>query len=1346
MRKKISIWTAFILAADLLLGTGGAAVGIGPSAVHAAATEFGMTVSPSAGESAVDTSRSLWLTFAETVTPQLNKNITISTTGEDDEDIITSNIPVIGPGLIGSSSAYEIRLTGGQALLPNKTYTVEVEQGAFKNSANAESALTNWSFRTKPEVVNIPASFSPANNARVEAANVTSLSLTLDDVLSKGGGSIKLMSAANNTVVREFTMLDSDSAVELTDNGVTTTVILTLGSTHLLPSTSYYVLIDSYALKKTNNQAFIGISSGSTWSFTTKGAGAITAALSPANGTTGVSITGALQMVFDRPVIPGTGDIIVSPGAQNDARARRINVTSSAVTGGGGRTITITPASASSPLLGGTTYNVTVPAGAFADLDGNTYAGTSVWSFTTASSTSALTMTSLSPADRSESVAVNSSITITFNREVRIDTPSGIALYKSNGTQVSASVQSVSSNKRNISITPVSSAGLEYDTTYYVNIASGAIADLNDPLVKYSGLSGASSWSFKTISLDRTAPVLSTATLENNRTIRLKYNEALKSSITLMTSSFPVTVNDEYRALDSAYISGDSVYITLSTGVAVGQVVKVSYTGGLRTIQDASGNTASTFTLRTVTGGDGSGLFAPKEGYLSGTSLTLTFNDSLKSASTYAYNQFTVTADGYSLGTYSISSSGNTVYLRLNNTPSNGQSIAVSYSPGSYPLQDLSSQNIPAFTNFYVRNYNDTIAPVLSGATGTGNKVTLTYNEGLSTTSLPTKSQFSVLSGTTAVYVTDVAVSGNQAVLTLTNSLYLDAKVTVSYVPGAYGLSDLNGNRAAYINQQPVTMSSGTTVSEISSAGITGADLSIVFNKAMVSSSALSTSQFTVRADGSAVNVQQVTLSGNSLKITLSSPVRNGQIIDLSYTPGSNPIKDSYGTAMAAFSRLPVTNTTSAATTTTRPTYLGTLSGTEFGQELPLLQSASAVITNDFSAYNQPVKRYALKEDNLAASYEFLYKQGGTAVAFEVPSTEKAAFVAVPMKPLLEAVNRSGNSRFVIRYGDHLYTIPLAKLDYNGLAQKLLSDNNNISLIFRMEKVPAGTYATLESKLQSNGMQGITGLMEYRLTAIVTGNTSRSEIVNIPGTYAVRTMAALNTSQTSAARMDLIYTDAVYLPTKINKSGSYSVIEAATEGNQIVGTYQSSRTFTDMGKHWSRTAVAELLSKNIIDKNYGTQFKPDLNITRSEFAVMLSRGLGLQGSSETAQKFTDMLSTSATQNGSYIGAAAKAGIINGNTDGTFGPGKNITREQMAIMMVRAMEYTSHPVTLNGTAASGLATFKDKAKIQNTDLVAKAVQAGIIQGISVGVFQPQGNATRAQAAVMLQRMLSKVDYL
>ena len=78
---------------------------------------------------------------------------------------------------------------------------------------------------------------------------------------------------------------------------------------------------------------------------------------------------------------------------------------------------------------------------------------------------------------------------------------------------------------------------------------------------------------------------------------------------------------------------------------------------------------------------------------------------------------------------------------------------------------------------------------------------------------------------------------------------------------------------------------------------------------------------------------------------------------------------------------------------------------------------------------------------------------------------------------------------------------------------------------------------------------------------------------------------------------------------------------------------------------------------------------------------------------------------------------------------------------MSIMMVRALHYGGHQVSLNGSPQMILSKFKDRAYVQAPALVAEAVQQGLIQGITTTTFKPAGNATKAQAAVMLTRMLA-----
>ncbi|MDR7551281.1 MAG: S-layer homology domain-containing protein, partial [Armatimonadota bacterium] len=109
--------------------------------------------------------------------------------------------------------------------------------------------------------------------------------------------------------------------------------------------------------------------------------------------------------------------------------------------------------------------------------------------------------------------------------------------------------------------------------------------------------------------------------------------------------------------------------------------------------------------------------------------------------------------------------------------------------------------------------------------------------------------------------------------------------------------------------------------------------------------------------------------------------------------------------------------------------------------------------------------------------------------------------------------------------------------------------------------------------------------------------------------------------------------------------------------------------------------------------------------------------------------------------------AVKAGVVTGMGDGTFRPNDRITREQMAVMVARALRSAG-----KSTAADRvdriLAGFSDKSRISGwaRDGVAAAADAGIVKGRDGGAFAPADNATRAEAAAMLKRYLGSVGQL
>ena len=173
-------------------------------------------------------------------------------------------------------------------------------------------------------------------------------------------------------------------------------------------------------------------------------------------------------------------------------------------------------------------------------------------------------------------------------------------------------------------------------------------------------------------------------------------------------------------------------------------------------------------------------------------------------------------------------------------------------------------------------------------------------------------------------------------------------------------------------------------------------------------------------------------------------------------------------------------------------------------------------------------------------------------------------------------------------------------------------------------------------------------------------------------------------------------------------------------------------TLNDISQHWAKSYVERLVTSGVLSGYPDSTFKPDNTITRAEFARIMFLALKLP-TSNTGTDFKDWTGTAAWAR-TGIAAAVKAGIINGYDDGTFRPDQPISRAEMAVIIMRAK---------NAGASSGNAvSFSDSNQIPVWALpyVQEAVQLKIITGKDNNQFKPNDQATRAEAACMLCRLL------
>ncbi len=194
-------------------------------------------------------------------------------------------------------------------------------------------------------------------------------------------------------------------------------------------------------------------------------------------------------------------------------------------------------------------------------------------------------------------------------------------------------------------------------------------------------------------------------------------------------------------------------------------------------------------------------------------------------------------------------------------------------------------------------------SPTLSSATVNGAEVTLNYDRALDTSSTPAASDFTVKVDGTAVSLANtnpVVVSGSAVTLTLASAVTSAQSVTVSYTAGTNPIRSTGGQDAGDLSDQALDNQtpSGTSTPVLSGTTVSGAEVTLTYDQALDTSSTPAATDFVVEVDGNAVSLagtNPVVVNGNAVTLTLASAVTAAQSVTVSYTPGTNPIRNASG-------------------------------------------------------------------------------------------------------------------------------------------------------------------------------------------------------------------------------------------------------------------------------------------------------------------------------------------------------------------------------------------------------------------------------------------------------------------
>ncbi|NIK77843.1 secreted pullulanase [Paenibacillus castaneae] len=186
---------------------------------------------------------------------------------------------------------------------------------------------------------------------------------------------------------------------------------------------------------------------------------------------------------------------------------------------------------------------------------------------------------------------------------------------------------------------------------------------------------------------------------------------------------------------------------------------------------------------------------------------------------------------------------------------------------------------------------------------------------------------------------------------------------------------------------------------------------------------------------------------------------------------------------------------------------------------------------------------------------------------------------------------------------------------------------------------------------------------------------------------------------------------------------------------------ERNKSFSDVSaSHWASSAIKALAAKGIVTGISDTQFAPQANVTRAEFAAMLIRALGVKTEGRAGNGgFADV--SADKWYSAYVATAVELGIVKGRSDKAFAPNATISREEMAVMIVRAYEVK---IGKASEATAKQASFADGNEISSwaAESVAAAEELGLVQGSSNGRYMPKSQMTRAESAKAIYNLLGK----
>ncbi|MGY5483982.1 S8 family serine peptidase [Paenibacillus sp. ALE2] len=339
--------------------------------------------------------------------------------------------------------------------------------------------------------------------------------------------------------------------------------------------------------------------------------------------------------------------------------------------------------------------------------------------------------------------------------------------------------------------------------------------------------------------------------------------------------------------------------------------------------------------------------------------------------------------------------------------------------------------------------------------------------------------------------------------------------------------------------------------------------------------------------------------------------------------------------------------------------------------------------------------------------------------------TTKASLTSSQLATLGKAA--AGSSLIVSNTGSSL-ALPVSAL-------KNAPEGAGIEVVISSQAEARGTFT---SKLKGSNVIGTPVGFEVN---VVTGGKNQPLKV-APGQFISRSFTVPGQIDPNTAGVLYTANGNVYpVPSVFTKQADGStIVKVSRPGFSTYAAATRPVSFEDISSSYAQSEIRSLANKLLINGTTDTTFSPKQNVTRAEFAALITRALGLTPG--TAAPFSDI--PAGSWYSGDVAAAYEAGLITGRNNDKFDPQANISRQEIAVVLGKAVDLLQIKTATDGPARTpyhDTSSFAGYAK----DSIEKVSAAGIINGATIkgsSYFQPNAPTTREASAKVLHVLLQK----